>query len=442
MPYRFHLPDIGEGLEEAEIVEWLVAPGDTVVRDQALVEVLTDKASSELPSPVAGVIVALGGGEGDRLRVGDLLIEIEDGTPAAVPDPVAAPSEPATVPDPVSTPSEPATVPHPVAAPSEPATLEPAVRPPASGGPPPAVRPKASPATRKRARELGIDLATVRGTGPGGRIVESDLQASVVAAVAPTAGRADDPVRAGDTNRAGDTTRDRATGLGRIAAGRHPLRGVRGVIARNMAQSWSQIPHIHSFDELDASLLLDLRTRMTAIGREVTPLAVAVVSSARALRRLPLVNACVEGDEIVVHDRVNVGVAVATDQGLVVPVLRDADLLDLFGATAEIADLAERARAGRLTAADLTGGTFTVTNYGSLGGRWATPIIPPGQAAILGIGRIADRPAVHEGAVVPRPMLPYSFGADHRLVDGDLLETLKASVVDDLTEPLRLLVGA
>ncbi|MCH2412480.1 MAG: 2-oxo acid dehydrogenase subunit E2 [Acidimicrobiales bacterium] len=391
MSFVFRLPDIGEGLEEAEIVEWLVRPGDPVVRDQALVEVLTDKASSELPSPVAGVVLALGGAEGDRLRVGDVLIEIDDGSVG----------EPATL-----------EAPTPAVATT---TVEAATGRTTSGN-----RPKASPSTRKLARERGIDLATTIGTGPGGRITAADLDTS-----APT------PTSVPD-----DST------LGQMEPGRHALRGVRGVVARNMAQSWSEIPHIHTFDELDASLLLDLRTRMQGMGREVTPLAVAIVAAAGALRRFPLVNACIEDEEILVSERVNLGVAVATESGLVVPVLKDADQLDVFAAATAVAELAERARAGDLTAADLRGATFTVTNYGSLGGRWATPIIPPGQAAILGLGRIADRPTVVDGAVAVRPMLPFVFGADHRLVDGDLLEAFKRSIVDDLTEPLRLLVGS
>ena len=391
MPHVFRLPDIGEGLEEAEIVEWLVRPGDTVVRDQALVEVLTDKASSELPSPVAGVVLTLGGAEGDRLQVGDVLIEIDDGS-------VGEPAMPEA--------------PTPVVAAT---TSEAATGRTTSGN-----RPKASPATRKLARERGIDLAATIGTGPGGRITAADLDTS-----APT------PTSVPD-----DST------LGQMEPGRHALRGVRGVVARNMAQSWSEIPHIHTFDELDASLLLDLRTRMQGMGREVTPLAVAIVAAAGALRRFPLVNACIEDEEILVSERVNLGVAVATESGLVVPVLKDADQLDVFAATTAVAELAERPRAGDLTAADLRGATFTVTNYGSLGGRWATPIIPPGQAAILGLGRIADRPTVVNGAVAVRPMLPFVFGADHRLVDGDLLEAFKRSIVDDLTEPLRLLVGS
>ena len=407
MPFVFRLPDIGEGLDEAEIVEWLVQPGDTVARDQALVEVLTDKASSELPSPVAGVVLTLGGAEGDLLHVGDVLIEIQDGSSGEVQAPTTDPAR------------------NPDKAPGNAPVASPAIERPASGG-----RPKASPAIRKLALELGIDLAAVTSTGPGGRITAADLD---------TAGPES---TASPTTPAPPPAVFESSTLGQMTPGRHALRGVRGVIARNMAQSWSEIPHIHTFDELDASLLLDFRTRMQGMGRTVTPLAVALVASARALQRYPLVNACVEDDEILVHERVNLGVAVATEGGLVVPVLEDADRLDVFATTAAVGELAERARSGSLAAADLRGATFTITNYGSLGGRWATPIIPPGQAAIFGMGRIADRPTVVDGAVVVRPVLPFVFGADHRLVDGDLLEAFKRSIINDLTEPLRLLVGA
>lgn len=220
------------------------------------------------------------------------------------------------------------------------------------------------------------------------------------------------------------------------------------MVARNMARSWSEVPHIHSMDEIDASMLVDFRRRLRRMDRpgasSVTPLTIAAAAAARALRLFPMVNACIEGspgESIIVHGSVNLGIAVATDSGLVVPVVRDADLLDLFDLAGAIADLASRGRDGTLTAADLAGGTFTITNYGSLGGRWATPLIVPGQAAILGLGAIADRPLVVDGEVVARPTLPIVLGADHRLIDGDLSSAFRRAITEDLLEPLRLLVG-
>jgi len=415
MPHRFHLPDIGEGLEEAEVVEWLVAPGDVVVRDQPLVEVLTDKASSELPSPVAGTILRLGASEGERIRVGALLIEIDDGSVDGAAG--ALDQEMPPVDEGVAT-ADPPT-------PDRPNTG----------------RAKAAPATRRLAIESGVDLATVTGSGPGGRITTDDVRAAAAADRTTTA--------AGATAPPAPTAPPIRPDLGQMPVGRHPLRGIRGVVARNMAASWSEIPHIHTMDELDASLLVDFRNRMRSMGRPgaelVTHLSVAAVAAARALRRFPMVNGHVEGhpgEDIVIPESVNLGIAVATDSGLMVPVVADADRLDLFTMSSAIARVADRARQGDLSASDLSGATFTITNYGSLGGRFATPIIPPGQGAILGLGAVAERPIVVDGAVVARPTLPVVLGADHRLIDGDLAEAFRRSIVDDLSEPLHLLMGS
>ena len=415
MPHRFHLPDIGEGLEEAEVVEWLVAPGDVVVRDQPLVEVLTDKASSELPSPVAGTILRLGASEGERIRVGALLIEIDDGSvdgATGALDPEMPPVDEGVATADPPTPDRPTTG-----------------------------RAKAAPATRRLAIESGVDLATVTGSGPGGRITTDNVRAAAAADRTTTA--------AGATAPPAPTAPPIRPDLGQMPVGRHPLRGIRGVVARNMAASWSEVPHIHTMDELDASLLVDFRNRMRSMGRPgaelVTHLSVAAVAAARALRRFPMVNGHVEGhpgEDIVIPESVNLGIAVATDSGLMVPVVADADRLDLFTMSSAIARVANRARQGDLSASDLSGATFTITNYGSLGGRFATPIIPPGQGAILGLGAVAERPIVVDGAVVARPTLPVVLGADHRLIDGDLAEAFRRSIVDDLSEPLHLLMGS
>jgi len=419
--FSFLLPDIGEGLEEAEVVEWLVAVGDEVVRDQPLVEVLTDKASSELPSPVAGTIVRFGAAEGERLRVGALLIEIDDGS-----RPTGASDAAATAPTHSSFSADPLEAPD--------------LAPPAS---PQGRRPKASPATRRLALDLGVDLAAVIGSGPGERITAADVHA-----VASTPETSSEPAHLFEPTPLPAAEVMARPDLGQAMPGRHDLRGVRGVVARNMAQAWSEIPHIHSMDEIDASLLVDFRTRIRSMDRlgadAVTLLAVAAMASVRALIRYPVANAHVEGhpgDAMVVPDGVHLGIATATERGLVVPVVHDAHHLDLFAMAVRIVEATGRARTGEATTADLTGATFTITNYGSLGGRFATPIIPPGQGAILGLGAVAERPVVVDGAVVARPTLPVVLGADHRIIDGDLAEAFRRSVVEDLTEPLNLLVG-
>jgi pyruvate dehydrogenase E2 component (dihydrolipoamide acetyltransferase) len=407
--FIFRLPDIGEGLEEAEIVEWFVAIGDEVLRDQPLVEVLTDKASSELPSPVAGTVLLLGADEGTRLQVGEVLIEIDDGSTA-----------PKVASEPLSTQTSPTK--------SQPPTPLPEVAPLTA-------RPKAAPATRRLALDLGVDLTTMIGTGPGGRITVNDVHAAAPASTS-TGGLSNDDSTASD-------------GLGQAAAGRHALRGIRGVVARNMTQAWTEIPHIHTMDEVDASLLIDFRDRIRDMDRSgatrVSVLVVAAVATARALRRFPVVNGHVDGhpgDAMVIPEHIHLGIATATKRGLVVPVVHHADTLDLFTMADRISSVVGAARSDDLSAADLSGATFTITNYGSLGGRFATPIIPPGQGAILGLGAVAERPVAIDGEVVARPTLPMVLGADHRLIDGDLAEAFRRAVADDLAEPLHLLIGS
>jgi pyruvate dehydrogenase E2 component (dihydrolipoamide acetyltransferase) len=359
----------------------------------------------------------LGAVEGERIQVGEVLIEIDDGSDGGQGSPRLADTPDTTEVD--------ATEP--------PATLELATAP--TGG-----RVKASPATRRLALEVGVDLAALRGSGPGGRISADDVRAAAtmggLSATEPLKPVRRSPISPIDPE------------LGQMEAGRHDLRGIRGVVARNMARSWSEIPHIHTMDEVDASLLVDFRNRIRSMDRRgadaVTHLAVAAVAAARALRQFPMVNGHLEGDPadaIVIPESVNLGIAVATQRGLIVPVVRDADTLDLFAMAEAITEVADRARADDLSAADLLGATFTITNYGSLGGRFATPIIPPGQGAILGLGSVAERPVAVDGAVVARPTLPVVLGADHRLIDGDLAEAFRRTVVDDLIEPLHLLVG-
>jgi pyruvate dehydrogenase E2 component (dihydrolipoamide acetyltransferase) len=402
---EFRFPDVGEGLEEGEIVAWLVSPGDTVARDQPLVEVQTDKATVELPSPVAGRVVRLAADAGEVVKVGQLLVVLEDGTaPATEPaTPAAAPATPA---------AEPAT---PAAARAAAQLAAPVV----------ASRPKASPAVRKLAVERGVDLAAVKGTGPGGRILAADVEASGTTGVTESA-----IGRLGHAGPEGSVT------------GRQPLRGIRRVTAETMTRSWSDIPHITAMDELDATGLLDARRRLAeTAGMEITLAALFVAAVARSLRRHPLMNASLDmaGGEILVHDECHVGLAVATDAGLIVPVVHAADRRTLPDLAAEVRRLTAAARDGKIDLADLRGGTFTVTNYGSLGGRFATPLIRPPEAGIMGFGAIRPRPFVVDGAVVARPTLPYCCSADHRLIDGDLLTAFSEHVAGLLADPVRLL---
>jgi pyruvate dehydrogenase E2 component (dihydrolipoamide acetyltransferase) len=228
--------------------------------------------------------------------------------------------------------------------------------------------------------------------------------------------------------------------------GNHPLRGIRRLTAQAMAQSWSTIPHITGMDEVDAAALLDARRRLRDLGGEgaaaLTPLALLAMAVSRALRRYPLVNAGVgpDGTSVTVHAEVNLGVAVATDDGLIVPVVMAADRRGPRSMAAEIARLSAAARDRSVSAAELRGGTFTITNYGALGGRLATPLVLPGQAGIMGFGAIRERPIVLDGAVVARPTLPVVFSADHRIIDGDLSVAFQEHVLALIREPLALLL--
>lgn len=435
---EFLLPDVGEGLEEGEIVSWLVAAGDTVARDQPLVEVQTDKALVELPSPVAGRIVSLAFGPGDLVKVGQVLVVLEDGegaetvpaaTAAGAPAGMAGTGAP-TAPPPPDAGSIGA--PPPVAAAR-------------SGGP--SVRPKAAPAVRKLALERGVDLTGVTGTGPGGRILAADVEAATlpqptgVPASAPPEPATGVPDRgAGAVRNAGS-----AKGIGWMEPGRHPLRGIRRVTAEAMARSWSEIPHLTTLDEIDATGLLAARRRLADAGIDATIGALLVAAVARGLRRYPAFNASLElsgaggGGSIVVHPDCNIGLAVATPDGLVVPVIRHADRRSLADLAVEVRRLTAAARNRRVEVAELRGGTFTISNWGAIGGRYATPLIRPPEVGIMGFGAIQPRPFVVDGEVKARPTLPWSLSADHRLIDGDVSTAFSEYVTGLLADPIALL---
>jgi pyruvate dehydrogenase E2 component (dihydrolipoamide acetyltransferase) len=397
--YEFRLPDVGEGLSEAEVVTWLVRVGDEVVTDQPIVELQTDKALVEMPAPATGRVRQLGAEEGTVLRVGEVLVVIDDGTATG---PVAVDGE-AT------------------GAPAEAAVgLGEAAAERRNG------KPLATPATRRLARELGVDLAGVAGSGPGGRITDDDVQAAAKPAAAPAA-----PVAA-----APGPDEERV-----------PLRGLRRRIAETMAQSWSEIPHITGFHEVDALALVDLRKRLRPraerAGVPLTLTALLVKAAALALVDHPSVNSSLDlgAGEIVLKRHRNIGVAVSTPDGLIVPVIRDADAKPLLAIAREVDELGRAARERRVALASLQGGTFTVTNHGPLGGWFGTPIIRPGEVGILGFGRIQDRPVAVDGQLAVRPVLPLSFAADHRVVDGDLQIAFCLTVKGLLEDPVQLLLG-
>jgi pyruvate/2-oxoglutarate dehydrogenase complex dihydrolipoamide acyltransferase (E2) component len=361
VPYEFKLPDLGEGLTEGEVARWLVGEGQEIGEDDPLVEIQTDKTTVEIPSPAAGKVARILVAEGETVAVGTVLVVIggDSGAPAEDEQPRAeeAPQK-------------------------NPATSDPE----ASRGLAPELarsgqRARATPLVRRLAQELGVDLETLAGSGPQGRVTEEDVRS---AAASP--GLAPGHAQAGR---------------------REPLRGVRKLIAQHMARAHAEVPPVTWVEECDFGAV-DLK--------RLVPLTLKAV--AEALREVPELNARLENDEIVYLDRYDLGVAVQTDEGLVVPVVRDCDSRSVDELADEVARLADAARAHRLKPEELRGSTFTVTSAGKLGGLLTTPIVNHPEVGILSLGRVAERPVVRDGEIVARPTGTIAVTFDHRVVDG------------------------
>jgi 2-oxoisovalerate dehydrogenase E2 component (dihydrolipoyl transacylase) len=400
------MPDLGEGIAEVELVLWRVKPGDLVAEDQLLCDVMTDKAAVEIPSSVAGRVVELGGEIGQMMAVGSLLIRIEDGQVAQAP--VAASAAPAA---PVPAAPE-------AAAPPAPGPVPPAPMPQPRLAP--SVRLLAAPAVRARASAMGIDLARVQGSGPEGRVLHADLDAALPGS--PRSGVAS------------DNTRD------------VKLFGLRRKIAQKMQESKRRIPHFTYVEEVDVTEMVALRDELNrqhgATRGELSPLAFVVRAVVRAVAAFPQVNARFDDDTgvLTLHDAVHLGVATQTDGGLMVPVLRQAQTLDLWACTAAIARLAASARAGKATREELSGSTITVTSLGKLGGVVSTPVINHPEVAIVGINRIVARPVVHNAAIHVRQMMNLSSSFDHRVVDGAVAAAYVQRVRQLLEHPATLFI--
>ncbi len=406
--FTMKLPDVGEGVAEAELVEWLVAVGDEVTPDSPVAEVLTDKATVEISAPMSGTVAALHGEPGEILAVGSDFLEIAtDG--AVPPEDEPAAEDPEPEPAPAPTPA-----PEPAAPPPAPARSAEAGR-----------KPTAAPAVRARAKDLGVDLADVDGSGPEGRVVHADLD-RIGGRSARSASR---PIAAAS----GDGTAQ-------------PVRGVRRRIAERLTSAWTEIPHITYVDAVDVTELERLRgelngrdgaTRLTLLPFLATAIVVAV-------RDQPTINAHYDhaAETLTTFDAVHVGVATQTDDGLRVPVVRHAEALGLDDLSDEIGRVTGAARDGRATRDELTGSTITITSLGALGGLVTTPILNPPEVAIVGVNKIEVRPVWQDGAWLPRSMMNLSSSFDHRMVDGwdaavfvqrikTLLETPALLFVDD-----------
>lgn len=396
--HTIKMPDIGEGIAEVELVAWRVQPGDVVVEDQILADVMTDKATVEIPSPVHGTVLALGGAIGEVLAVGAELIRLEvqgAGNASAASFPQTA----APVKDVPPVAAEPV-------APAPPPSLTPKATPLVR---PPSGKPIASPAVRRQAWELGIELQYVAGSGAAGRILHEDLQAYAARGVNPPSGAS-------------------AT-AGMRYAERHdevavPVIGLRRKIAQKMQESKRRIPHFTYVEEIDVTELEALRMRLnTKWGAQrgrLTPLPLLMRAVVLALRDFPQINARFDDDAGVVtrYGAVHLGIATQTEAGLMVPVVRHAEARDLWASATELARLAEAARTGKATREELSGSTITITSLGALGGIASTPVINAPEVAIVGVNRIVERPMIRSGAVVARQMMNLSSSFDHRVVDG------------------------
>ncbi|MCC3277049.1 2-oxo acid dehydrogenase subunit E2 [Arthrobacter sp. zg-Y20] len=443
---EFRLPDLGEGLTESEIVNWHIAVGDTVTLNQVIAEVETAKAVVELPSPYEGVVACLHEQPGTVVEVGSPIVSFEVAAAAGA-QPEQAPDAPArrepnlvgygAVPDSTGRPArrrraaasaaaEPAPRPAPQPAPVSEAPVSEA---PVSEAPV-SERPRSTPPVRKLARDMGIDLAQVRGTGPEGLVVRADVVRAASPAAAPATGTA-----AESELQPGREERIR-------------ISGVRKHTAAAMVASAFTAPHATVFLTVDVTATMDLLARLRAQpdfdGVKLSPLTLAAKAVCLGLRRFPAVNSRWDADagEIIRYNYVNLGIAAATPRGLTVPNIKDAQKLSLHGLAAAVTALAQTARDGKTAPADLAGGTISISNVGVFGVDAGTPILNPGEAAILALGAVRRQPWEYNGDIALRSMMTLSLSFDHRLVDGEQGAGFLRAVGDVLAEPVLALAMA
>ncbi len=433
----FKLPDIGEGVHEGEIVKWLVKVGDTIAADQPIVEVMTDKATVELPSPVAGTIEKIYAAEGQTLEVGKVLVTIAEKGKAAAAAPVMA--TPSQTPSAVPKAEAPAASQKTAQAPREREVKE------MGSNDPLPFNILATPATRKLARDLDVDLREVKGTGIQGRVTKIDVQLASESTSASTP----HPSHSVATGMTLSSSSGKMPALSSpLTAGqsetRIPMRGIRKKIAEAMAHSKRTAAHFTYVEEVDMTEVVKLRheakEEAKKMGAKLTFLPFIIKAVVPALKEFPFLNASLddEKEEIVLKNYHNFGIATDTPNGLMVPVIKNADRKTVWELADEIATLSDRARTGKSQLEDLRGGTFTFTNAGSIGGVFATPVINHPEVAIMGVNAIRKRPMVVNDEIVIREMMYLSLSVDHRVVDGADAARFMNRVVFYLSNPVRL----
>jgi pyruvate dehydrogenase E2 component (dihydrolipoamide acetyltransferase) len=427
MATEFKLPELGENVYEGTIVRLLVKVGDTVAKDQNVLEIETGKASVELPTPVGGKILSINVKEGEKAKVGQTVMTFDSSVavPAAAPKKEAPKAAaPAAAPAPATPAPAPAAKPAAVAPPPQPIVVA-----QSTGSVP------ASPSTRQFAREVGIDVTQVPGSGPGGRVSTDDVKSFARAANAGLVRGAGKPATPPlpDFARWGETERE-------------PMNNIRIATSDHMTLAWTTIPHVTIFDSADITELEKLRDQYKkkgeALGIKLTLTAFLMKIVASALKNAPKINASLDlqNKQLVYKKYVNVGVAVDTDRGLLVPVIRDADKKNVLQIAQELNRISERAKARKISPEDMQGGSFTITNIGGIGGKYFTPIINWPEVAILGIGRGSIEAVSINGFFHPRQMLPLSLSFDHRIIDGADGARFLRWIVDAIQSPAMLAV--
>ena len=404
MSTEVKVPVLGESITEATLGQWLKKPGEAVAVDEPIASLETDKVAIEVPSPVAGVMGAYVVEEGATVNVGAVIASIEAGSGA----PTAAPAVAAAAPQPVAT----APAPAPVSAPAENADLP------------------LSPSVRRLVLELGIDPSKIKGTGKDGRLTKEDVVAAAKgapAAVAPAAASVAAPAAPGRQEERVRMTRLRQT------------------VAKRLKSAQETAALLTTFNDCDMSEVIAAREKYKELfekkhGVKLGFMSFFTKAVALAVHDIPSVNAQIDGDEIVYHNYLDVSVAVSAPNGLVVPVVRNADKLSFADIEKTIGDFGARAKAGTLTMEDMAGGTFTISNGGVFGGLMSTPIINPPQSAVLGLHRIEDRPVVRNGEIVIRPMMYLALSYDHRLIDGREAVTARKTIKEAIEDPTRILI--
>lgn len=418
------LPDVGEGVTEGEMVAWLVKPGDQVEADQPVAEVMTDKATVEVPAPEAGTIKELIAKEGDMIPIGGDLLTMELGAGASSAVTQAAPAQESPVVEPAKASEQVAVSPQ----------GQVQISPPIADS-----NVLASPSTRRFARELNVNINEITGSGLAGRVTRQDVmnQADQGGASTPSSGVAKVPPMSFPKTNFQDSPADE----------RVPLRGIRKKIAENMQMAKHIIPHFTLMDEADVTQLVRIRTQAKKVGEKygvkVTYLPFVMKALIATLREFPMFNASIDDDaaEIVYKKHFNIGFAADTPNGLMVPVVKNADQKSILEISAEIIDLSTRAKAGKLNLDEMRGATVTITNIGSVGGTYATPIINHPEVAILGMYKMVKKPLYVDGKFKTASVMNYTITADHRLIDGAVAANFLKSLFAKIENPAELMLG-